>query len=130
VLRQGTPAVIAYMKRMLVGVNTGHFDLSDLGLTEIPIDIVENYTSLTSLDLSKNKISTLPRTVQNLHNLVELNLDGNPIETLQPSLGTLTSIEVLLVDSYLNIQIPPKEVTEGLNAFTASLISVFPFNYY
>jgi hypothetical protein len=42
VLRQGTSAIIAHMKRILVGVETGHLDLSNQGLTEMSVDIVES----------------------------------------------------------------------------------------
>jgi hypothetical protein len=104
VLRQGTQAILSYLRRLLEGAVSGHFDLRGLGLTEVPSDITQEFTLLTSLDLSGNKIAELPPAVQNLTNMVVLALDGNPILDLQPSLGCITSLRELRVDEFQNIR--------------------------
>lgn len=100
VLRQGTTAILSYMRKLMAGVASGHFDLKGLGLTELPHDITHEFTLLTSLDISNNKIVDLPVTIQNLTNLVLLNMDGNPMEVLQPSLGCVTSLTQIHADNF------------------------------
>jgi Leucine-rich repeat (LRR) protein len=79
-LWQGTAGILSYMRRMLKGIETLNFDLSDLGLSEVPADICREYTQLTELDLGDNKIPTLPKAMENLTNMTRLRLDGNPIQ--------------------------------------------------
>jgi Leucine-rich repeat (LRR) protein len=95
ILRQGTPGILSYMRRILKGIDTLHFDLSALGLTEMPPDICSEYTQLTELDLGDNKLVALPKAIESLTQMVKLRLDGNPIEALQ-----VRSLLALLVQKY------------------------------
>ena len=112
ILRQGTTGILSYMRRILKGMETLHFDLSGLGLSVVPIDVCREYTQLTELDLGDNKISMLPKAIENLTNMVMLRLDGNPIHKLEPSMGNLTALTELFLDDFKNIKIPPPEINE------------------
>lgn len=54
--------------------------------------------SLVVLDLSDNKLSLLPDSLQCCTSLEELNLSGNPLRLLPQWMGNLRALRVLVVD--------------------------------
>ena len=64
--------------------NERTLDLSNMGLTEIPVDIVQ-LTLLETLIVSNNKLTSLRR-VEQLQNLREINASNNNITSLHAEL--------------------------------------------
>lgn len=60
--------------------NQKALDLSNMGLSEVPIDITQ-LTMLESINLSNNKLSNLKR-IEQLPNLREINASNNNINSL------------------------------------------------
>lgn len=71
-----------------------HLNLSNLGLTSIPKEILER-RGLETLDLSNNQLSELPLEISNWVNLRRLILDNNQIEELPDDLKGLLFVEEL-----------------------------------
>jgi len=98
-------------------------DLSDQGLTEIPVGIFQltsltelhladnqievippelgQLISLTQLRLADNQIEVIPAEIGQLNNLTQLGLQGNQIQIIPPEIGQLTHLEVLDLRSNL-----------------------------
>ena len=68
-------------------------DLSNMGLTEIPIDIVQ-LTMLETINLSNNKLTSLRR-VEQLPNLREIHASNNQIAVLNQDLQDMYCLETL-----------------------------------
>jgi len=66
-------------------------------LTTLP-ESLGNLTNLTSLQISNNQLTTLPESLGNLTNLRELTLDNNQLTTLPESLGNFTNLTHLFLD--------------------------------
>ena len=73
--------------------NERTLDLSNMGLTEIPVDIVQ-LTLLETLIVSNNKLSSLRR-VEQLQNLREINASNNNITSLHAELQDMYCLESL-----------------------------------
>ncbi len=81
-------------------------DLSGLGLTDIPKEILER-RGLEAIDLSNNKLGGLPREIGNWVNLKRLILDDNPIEELPEEMRRLLVIEELSLKNNRIDFLPP-----------------------
>ncbi len=81
-------------------------DLSNKGLTEIPIEEIRQLSRLTSLDLSNNKIMQIPRTITQLSNLNSLYLNSNQITQIPEEIGQLSNLNSLYLNSNQIRQIP------------------------
>jgi Leucine-rich repeat (LRR) protein len=68
-------------------------------------------TNLLELNLSRNKLKSIPIEIGLLINLQELYLDSNSIDRLPQSLGSCQSLEILDV-SYNNLKTLPVEILE------------------
>ena len=68
-------------------------DLSGEGLTVLPPEIGK-LTNLQTLNLSHNKLSSLPAEFGHLH-LTKLTLDDNPLESLPPEIRGQNSQAIL-----------------------------------
>ncbi len=62
--------------------------------SQLPADF-SGFQGVTSLDLSRNELITLPNGVETLQGLTELNLSGNNLRTLPESFGNLTNLTTL-----------------------------------
>ena len=73
--------------------NERNIDLSNMGLTEIPVDI-NQLTSLESINLSNNRLTNL-RGIEELQQLLEINAQNNNIAQLHPEIQDLYSLHSL-----------------------------------
>ncbi len=75
--------------------NALKLDLSKNKLSEVPKDI-EKLTNLQYLDLSKNKITSIPSWIGELKDLQFLILSKNNIDSLPDEIGNLTHLKYLI----------------------------------
>ncbi|CAD0195569.1 unnamed protein product [Chrysodeixis includens] len=85
---------------------TGVLQLSDYKLKEIPPEALSLTESLRNLDLSKNRLSTLPDEICKFKLLKQLNLDTNRIDTIPSALGNLRKLEMFNISSNLITALP------------------------
>jgi len=78
---------------------TGVFHLSKAKLQHFPPELVNLVAVLRSIDLSENKIVSIPENIGAFINLKVLNLSHNNIENLPEQLGTLAKLETLTLAS-------------------------------
>ena len=82
-------------------------DLSCERLTSLPTEL-GNLTNLSTLNLARNLLTSVPAELGNLTNLRMLDLSGNELTSVPAELGRLTGLETLnLADN--QIQSLPKE---------------------
>ena len=80
---------------------TGRLDLHGLSLESVPTDIFTQpllLDNLTSLDLSQNKLKTLPADLSRFPKLKELLLDDNQLTSLPISLCDCASLRSVCID--------------------------------
>jgi len=78
-----------------------HLDLSNLGLTTLPLEIGQ-LRELKTLDVSGNHLTTLPPEIGMLRELKRLNVSRNQLTTLPPEIGKLGAMSILTaVDTQL-----------------------------
>ena len=82
---------IALLIRHAKRANAKDLDLSNKGLTEIPVDILK-LNLLETINLSNNKIVTL-KNLERLPNLREINAMNNNISMLNPEIEELFVLE-------------------------------------
>ena len=73
--------------------NQRELDLSNMGLTELPVDVTQ-LTMLEVINLSNNKLSNLKR-VEQLPNLREINASNNQINFLHQEMVDMYSIDTI-----------------------------------
>lgn len=73
--------------------NEKSLDLSGLGMTELPADLLQ-LTMLESLNVANNKLTSL-RKIESLPNLREVNASNNQISQLQQEMLDMFSIDTL-----------------------------------
>ena len=74
-----------------------HLSLRGLSLSVVPPDIGK-LNSLTTLDLSDNRISHLPDAIGNLSSLTALSINKNPLTSLPSAIGQLSELRRLQVN--------------------------------
>lgn len=72
-------------------------DLSKKKLTVVPKEI-QNYKNLRHLNLSKNKLSEIPEFLVNFNNLIELNLSKNKFTSFPSEICKITSLQRLVLN--------------------------------
>ena len=73
-----------------------NLDLRDCEISFLP-ESIGNLSSLTRLNLYRNKLTTLPESIHNLVNLTNLNLGCNQLTRLPESINRLTSLTSLFL---------------------------------
>lgn len=107
---------------------TGVLNLSDNHLKQYPdaIDVLHPY--LRTLDLSKNKLKILPKSIGQFKELKILNIGYNSLENLPEDANNLSKIETLQVNSNLLKSLPLLNNLTNLKraSFGDNQLSVFP----
>ncbi|XP_050524480.1 leucine-rich repeat-containing protein 57-like [Daktulosphaira vitifoliae] len=107
---------------------TGVLNLSDSHLKQYPetIDVLHPY--LRTLDLSKNKFKSLPKTVGQFKELKVLNISNNSLETLPDEINNLLKLETLQLSCNLLKTIPILNNLSNLKRVSIgdNQLSIFP----
>ncbi|GEM_PF-1331332 len=82
-------------------------DLSKQNLTSLPLSVCQ-MGHLQSLNLSHNQLTELPPEIGQLVNLVELNLNDNQLTELPPEIGQLVNLVELNLSHNQLTALPPK----------------------
>lgn len=85
---------------------TGVLQLSDHKLKDVPPEVFTLSEILRNLDLSKNKISSLPDDIAKLKHLKLLKLDTNRLQALPNSLVDMKKLEVLNISNNQFSELP------------------------
>ena len=85
---------------VVTATRTGRMDLHGLSLECVPEDLFSPQLcdSLTSVDLSGNRISSLPPALTSLHKLRELLLDDNALRSLPAFLCSMPALRAISLD--------------------------------
>jgi len=108
---------------------TGVFTFSKCKITEFPKEIQRVQSTVRSLDLSVNKLKTIPDYLGSFVNLKHLNLSDNQLKALPDSIGNLKKLETLIVSNNQLTALPISlEGLVNLRTLTISgnLLSSFP----
>merc|ERR1711962_201643 len=76
-------------------IEENELDLSLCNISKVPVIQLMPFTKVTILDLSCNRINTLPDNFSKLQHLVSLDLSKNGITELPPDFGELTKLKKL-----------------------------------
>jgi len=100
---------------------TGALAFPDKKLEEFPEALQKVTGNLRNLDLSANKITSIPRWISNFKALRTLNINGNRLTNLPEEIGNLVKLETLLISGNL-LKILPKSLAklENLKEIDAS----------
>ncbi|KAJ1479095.1 hypothetical protein T484DRAFT_1815570, partial [Baffinella frigidus] len=94
----GNSAILAYLRRSYSAVLHRQLDLSGFSLTIFPFAAISAPSTLTSLSLSNNNISSIPDDLKTLTGLKHLDLAANNISALPASIfGRLSVLRSLSV---------------------------------
>ena len=85
---------------------TGVFKLSQQKLSEFPTRLYDLKSVLRTLDLSENKLSTIPSEIGSFEQLKHLKLSKNRLASLPDSIGRLGKLESLSVCDNLLKSLP------------------------
>ena len=114
----GTPASEPITTEQLASI-TGSVNLSGRSISDI--DGVQYLTGVTSLDLSLNSFSSIPRDIENLKALEVLDISGNKLARIPSNLGALTGLK--------NLDIRANRLTELPSALTKLTLNTFKCDY-
>ena len=94
----------------IVKLSTGiisliNLDLNNSDLETLP-DEIGNLENLTSLTITKNKLTSLPPDIDNLINLERLDLDDNSLTFLPPNISNLRNLKVLDLSNNILDKLP------------------------
>ncbi|XP_061906614.1 leucine-rich repeat-containing protein 57 [Entelurus aequoreus] len=86
---------------------TGVFQLTGRGLQEFPEELQRLTSNLRTLDLSDNKLESLPPFIGNFAQLRSLTLNSNRLGGLPTEIGNLKKLETLSLSTNRIQQLPP-----------------------
>jgi len=123
VLAKGMEATLDYMKRLKVAEESGCLDLSDMGLTYLPSEVMRFYktfgvecTGLTSLVLDGNDIKWLPVYLRTMTTLTDLSLRNCKFTRLPYFIGDLQNLKTVWLEGNDIIAPPNDIVRRGVQA--------------
>jgi len=93
-------------KHIETAEKTGALSFTDQKLEKFPPDLVKVVNNLRNLDLSGNRIKTLPENIGAFKVLKTLTMSKNQLETIPKDLGKLVKLENLNLASNLLTSIP------------------------
>jgi Leucine-rich repeat (LRR) protein len=93
-------------KHIETAEKTGALSFTDKGLEKFPPDLVKVVGNLRNLDLSNNKISSLPTNIGAFKMLKTLTLSKNKITSIPEDLGKLSKLENLYLSFNLLQTVP------------------------
>jgi len=113
-------------KHLETAEKTGALNFTDQGLEKFPSDMSKVEKNLRNLDLSRNKINSLPSSIGNFKVMKTLSLSKNKIAALPDDMGKMTKLENLNLSFNLMQSIPSsfqqlkhlREVNLSHNNFT------------
>jgi len=116
-------------KHLETAEKTGALNFTDKGLEKFPPDLVKVVGNLRNLDLSNNKIPTLPQNIGAFKMLKNLTMSKNKLTAIPDDLGKLSKLESLNL-SFNLIQSVPSSFQQLKNLKEIHLshnqISTFP----
>nr|XP_057946163.1 leucine-rich repeat-containing protein 57-like [Doryrhamphus excisus]XP_057947490.1 leucine-rich repeat-containing protein 57-like [Doryrhamphus excisus] len=86
---------------------TGVFQMTGRGIQEFPEELQRLSSNLRTMDLSDNKLESLPPFIGNFAQLRSLTLNSNRIGSLPTEIGNLKKLETLSAGSNRIQQLPP-----------------------
>ncbi|XP_054651637.1 leucine-rich repeat-containing protein 57 [Dunckerocampus dactyliophorus] len=86
---------------------TGVFQLTGRGIQEFPEELQQLTSNLRTMDLSDNKLESLPLFIGNFAQLRSLTLNSNKLGSLPTEIGNLKKLETLSVSTNRIQQLPP-----------------------
>ena len=101
----------------------GNLDLKDGKLCLIDIKKKVNFLSITQLDLTNNKLLTIPSYIFQFTNLIKLVLDKNIITIIPPNVGEFTFLKHFSINNN-NIFYLPNEINNISNTLEQLDISL------
>jgi len=104
---------------LLVGKSSS-LELPDRKQSMVNVSILEKFPYLTRIDLSMNRLKTIPQEIKILSKLEELILSDNRISALPVELGECTKLKTLLLDKN-QLKEMPLSITNLPNLETLSL---------
>jgi Leucine-rich repeat (LRR) protein len=96
VTKRGTAYVMEYLRKVLDGKYSGNIFLNEIGLEAFP-DEVGVLEGIKLLDVSSNKIPSMPEDLGNLSSLTALMLQDNVLESLPSSIKVLVNLKSLIL---------------------------------
>jgi len=93
-------------KHLETAEKTGALNFTDQGLEKFPSDMSKVEKNLRNLDLSRNKINSLPSSIGNFKVMKTLSLSKNKISALPDDMGKMTKLENLNLSFNLLQSIP------------------------
>jgi len=83
-------------------------------LQQVPAEVFTSFPNLHELDLSKNRLKTIPAEIGMLKKLKRLLLFKNQIATLPPEIGELEKLQELIINNN-NLEALPDEISNLKN---------------
>jgi len=93
-------------KHIETAEKTGALNFTDKGLEKFPPDLVKVVGNLRNLDLSNNKIGSLPQNIGAFKMLKNLTMSKNKLSVIPDDLGKLTKLESLNLSFNLIQSVP------------------------
>jgi len=91
-------------------------------LTELPAELFTSFPNLVELDLSRNRLKTLPASIGQLKNVKRLIVDRNKLESIPKEIGQMESLQELILNRN-DLTSIPKEISVLKNLYLLDMWS-------